>query len=279
MSAEEMKEAIQNELGANQDEQNNEEQDQGVKETDPEHTEPTQDESTATSRGWVPKDQYKGSPDDWRSAKQFNEFGDLISNNKQMREQMRDQSARVEERIINLNIMHKGQLEAQMEQLNSQFNEAVDDRDTDRASSIRDQQVSVNKMLDQVETQPAITPSTISDFDSDILLQWNADNPWISANTDKARMAHHSYKTAMDQGKTISEAIDAANRSASLSDKPGPNQNRAAPSTVASGSNSGRKSGERSLSIADMTHQEMGMRGMFPTETAFLKAVQDSRKG
>lgn len=278
MSAEEMKEAIQTELGDTSVETeapDDIEQSEGDAQSEDDSPQFTEAEQSAYAKGWRPKDDFEGNPDDWRSAKQFNEIGGLIGRVKQQSEQMRTMQKGFDERLTNVNTMHKAQLETQMTQLNSQFKDAVEDGDTAKAGEIRDQQVSINRQID-VASAPA--PQAANN-DNQHKLEWELANPWINTNSDKANVAKGTYSSAIALGKSIPEAIAMAEQSVVPYDKPASNPNRAAPASVSSGQQTSRKGKERSLSMADVSHEEGQMRGMFKDDKSFLKAVQDSRVG
>ena len=274
MSTEEMKEAIQEELSNEESTLGEEQESQNVDGDEGEH-QLSDTEQRASQQGWVAKEDYSGNPDDWRGAKDFLEFGSLVKRVKQQNEQMKTMQSSFDDRLSNVNALHKGQLQSQMAQLNTQFAEAVDDRDTDKAESIKDQQASVNNQLRYLDREQQRTPEN---NDNAVKAQWELDNSWVNTNTDKALEAKGVYASALNVGKSIPEALEMVDNAVAKYNRSG-NSNRAAPASVSSGRSSSRNQGGRSLSINDVSHQEMQMRGMFKDEKSFLKAVQDSRVG
>lgn len=271
-------EAIKEELAKDQELGDSEAENAEDQQTEGEQEEEIQftaDEQRAHGRGWRPKDEYNGDPDEWRTAKQFNEHGELIGRVRQQNDQMQHMSKNFDERITGLNIMHKGQLENQMKQLNTQFNDAVEAGETDKAADIRDQQVSVSSQIDRASTVPAAQPNN----DKAVQAQWELDNAWIHSNTDKANVAKGTFTSALNMGKSISEALEMVESAVIPYSQAPSNRNRANPSSVTSGNSSSRDKKGRSLSMADVSHTENQMRGMFKDDKSFLKAVQDSRVG
>ena len=45
------------------------------------------EEERARSGGWVPKTEWKGDPNEWRSAKEFNERGEIFATMRDLRKQ------------------------------------------------------------------------------------------------------------------------------------------------------------------------------------------------
>lgn len=61
--------------------------------TTPEPTQqaaPDPEELLARDSGWVPKEEWKGKPEDWRSAKEFNERGELFTRIKSQSKELND---------------------------------------------------------------------------------------------------------------------------------------------------------------------------------------------
>lgn len=51
----------------------------GVEPQEPQYQEPSVEEQLASEQGWVPKEEWKGNPDEWRPAKEFNDRGELFT--------------------------------------------------------------------------------------------------------------------------------------------------------------------------------------------------------
>ena len=64
-------------------------------------------EVAAREKGWRPKDEWEGDPDDWRPAKQFLEWGEMRSTIKNQNTQIKGMKKSYTQDIANLNAVHK----------------------------------------------------------------------------------------------------------------------------------------------------------------------------
>jgi hypothetical protein len=276
----ELKDAVNEELG--NEEENNEELNN--EELGTEEDEYSEDELLAMDKGWRPKDEYQGDPDDWRTAKSFNEFGE-------MKRQIKDSNARMDgmkkshnEEISNLNLLHRRQLSDKEEDLKKQLFDAVEIGDTDLAGKIMDEQKSVTAQqasLNESVTQPE------SQQDAAVKqLEWENDNDWVFEDTPKARKAQAAFALARTRGMQMSDTLSfVEERVANIpnADERIPvNKNRLRPgNTLGSGQRGGGK-GKHKLTINDCSSDEMKYRDLYPEGDAgdkqFLKTIQNNRK-
>jgi hypothetical protein len=108
---------------------------------------PSEAESIALEQGWVPKDQWKGDPDDWRPAKEFNDRGELFTRIKSQSKELSE----LRQAMTFLTEQQKKQFDAGYQQavasLKSARNAALEEGDmikaqriTDRLDEVKDQQ-------------------------------------------------------------------------------------------------------------------------------------------
>ena len=71
-------------------------------------------ERQARDQGWLPKNEFKGNPDDHKSAKHYVEWGDMKGIIKTIKNQMSHQKKSYEDQIVNQNILHKADTERQL---------------------------------------------------------------------------------------------------------------------------------------------------------------------
>lgn len=106
-------------------------------------------ESFARERGWSPKEEWRGKPEDWREPKDFISFGmergrDANRELREMRSTV-DRIGRVSETLMKRNI------EDTRRELEAQFAGAVENKDHEGARAVREE----ISRLDQVASDPA----------------------------------------------------------------------------------------------------------------------------
>jgi hypothetical protein len=274
-----LKDAVNEELGSEEEneELNNEE-------LGTEEEEYSDDELIAMEKGWRPKEEFQGDPDDWRTAKQFNEFGE-------MKRMIKDSNARMDgmkkshnEEISNLNLLHRRQLSDKEEDLKKQLHNAVEMGDTEQAEKIMDeqkvvtaQQAALNETVEQPESPQEAAVKQ---------LEWENDNDWVFEDTPKARKAQAAFALARTRGMKMEETLSfVEERVAGIpnADERIPvNKNRLRPgNTTGSGQRGGGK-GKQKLTINDCSSDERKYRERFPQgeagDKAFSKTIENTRK-
>lgn len=233
-------------------------------------------EAKAREMGWKPKEEYEGDADDWRPAKQFLQWGDVISEQRNLKKQIQGMKKSYNEEIKGLNLLHKVQLETREKEIKGKLAKAVSDGDNDAASDLMKQhgdlQVQKNEM----------NASTPAKMDADLIKsKWEIANPWIFDTTDpKAKLAITAYNMALRQGMEIEEALEFVDNTVTEkfpNKRTNANPNRFSdPETLPS--KSGGKSSQK-LSMSQVTSDEKKLRSFFPSDEKFLEAVTNSRKG
>ncbi len=117
----------------------------------------------ASEMGWVPKDQYRGDPERWKPADQFIKAGRDIQQStarelRSMREQM-ERLGGVTTQIVQDKVAERDAY------WRSQFNQAVEEGDTDRA----------NKLIDQRPSAPVV-----QDGPPPETREWIAKHEWFT---------------------------------------------------------------------------------------------------
>ncbi len=240
-------------------------------------------ERQARDQGWLPRNEFKGNPDDHKSAKHYVEWGDMKGSIKTIKNQMTHQKKSYEDQIVNQNILHKADTERQLAEVKAQLVTAIDDGDTTAATALAEKQSELNiqkNKLENVQTDAGANDVEI------MRLEWEAENQWFfDQNDPRVAAAHSAYNLAIRKGGTPEEAFAAVDdRVSKMSGKPKINQNRLNPSDTATstgGGNRGTKA--RKITMNDVTPKEMHMRAAFPDgesgDKVFLKAIENSRKG
>lgn len=236
-------------------------------------------EQKAWDSGWRPQDQFEGNPDNWRTAGEYNLFGEMQRENESLRSDQRRQSADFEQRFSNLNKMHQAQQENAIADLKKQQREAVEEQDIER----------FDELQKQIENQEPITQSEAPVAKNQSIVDWETKNPWVNdPASEKGQDAIALYNAAASkQGATIESSLAHVDKRMALlyPDEPLNNPRRSMPTMGEQSRTPNRSSRSKSkdLSMSDLTNDEKRDyenfgREMFKDEDSFLKAVADGRK-
>jgi hypothetical protein len=147
----------------------------------------SEDEERAMESGWVPKDQWKGDPEAWRPAKEFNERGELFNRIKQ---QSKDISELRNAMSFLTNQQRKQYFQGfndAIAQLKQRRDAALEEGDLVSAQRINDKIDEHKEVLreqkQQVNTVP-VAPQPTQTFFS-----WAEKNPWY---TKDRKMTHYA---------------------------------------------------------------------------------------
>jgi hypothetical protein len=159
-------------------------------------SEPTQAdpfESFARERGWSPKEEWRGKPEDWREPKDFISYGMERGRdaNREVRELKStvDRIGRVSEQIMRRTV------EDTRRELEAQFAGAVENKDHDGARAAREGLA----RLDQPEPQD-VPPAGVQDF-----MQRNGD--WFNKNRAATALAQSITAQLAAQGVSPDEQL------------------------------------------------------------------------
>ncbi len=232
------------------------------------------DEDKARKGGWTNKDEWSDAghnPDDWKSAKNFNEFGDLLQNYKGMRKEFDDSKSQFDERLTNQRTMLDAVNKQKIADLQAQRQVHVENADIDAFNSTQKQ---IDNLAEEKEPAPQVANPA-----EDTVNKWNADNPWIHDGSPKAAYGISEFNR-LKAVMPISDAIKAMESSVRNA-FPEVNERRqmANKSEVPRRSNTAKP---KTLSMKDVTSEEKKFQHMFMVgdkldEKAFLQAVKDTR--
>ncbi len=136
----------------------------------------TEDEQLAMESGWVPKDQWKGDPDAWRSAKDFNERGELFERIKQQSRDIQN----LKQAMTFLTDQHKKQYIAgyneAINSLKAKRDQALEEGDLVAAQRLNDKIDDVRDNLKQAKETPVQANTTIQPTPE--FIAWKNKNSW-----------------------------------------------------------------------------------------------------
>jgi hypothetical protein len=225
----------------------------------------------AISNGWRPKDEWQGDPDDWVSARKFNQTGELMGSIRDLKSRLDKSERSFQSRLDNVNKLHETQQAQLLADLERKRNDAVEMADVDAVNNIQGQ-------IDNLRQAPQVQET--QQDDSALLDDWNAKNPYIfDQSNPKAAFAQARFNVH-SQNMPLSDAIKAMEQDIN-SAFPEINERRNQAPAVESGMSRPGQRKERKLTWGDLTPEEVKYynvaRGAW-TKDEYLQAVQDSRK-
>jgi|TARA_R110000751_G_scaffold23179_1_gene64471 hypothetical protein len=219
----------------------------------------------ASSGGWKPLDDWiedGKDPEEWVDATTFNVRGEFIG-------KLKAKDKDIDERLANVNKIHAAQLDAERNRLMNQRDAAVLEGGRDNLETVKNLDYQMNQ-LNQSPIPVAKDPA-ISD--------WESNNSWIDTPGPKSVYANSLFSQSMARGESIQQALQIIDSEIA---RQYPTQTLEKQSMTEGGSKPGGKPRSKSLSMGDVTAEEMKWRDAMPDawtdDAKFLKAVQDSRK-
>jgi hypothetical protein len=233
-------------------------------------------EQKAWDDGWRPEDQFDGKAENWKTAGEYNLYGEMQTQVRDAKAETRRANSEMDSRIANLNKLHAAQQEATINDLRSQQRQAVEEADTAKFDQLQTQ-------IENTVVEAPVTPQ----IDQSIA-EWNAKNQWIDDGSDKAQQAQAFFNIgAAKPGATTQSALTYVDDQIS---KLYPEQQQqtnprreSATMTEQSRQPRQRQRAGKELSMNDLTAQEsreyeLFGKSMFKDEKQFLKSVADARK-
>lgn len=235
----------------------------------------SEDEQKASGNGWTDREAWEstgGDPDNWVSAKKFNERGEMIGKIRSLEKRMDGQQKDFGARLDSQKKLHEAQLKVTISDLESKRDDAIDLADRDKANAIQGQ-------IDDVRLQTVVEPA--EEDGNNVVDDWNADNPWVFENTPKAAYAQSRFNTYSQQGQAGGQAI-AAMEADVAREFPKTNARRDNAPAVEGGRSKPGSRPPAKLAWSQLTADELKWYGVMPgawkNKDDYLKAVADERK-
>lgn len=160
----------------------------GAVEETPQKAEYTDLEKRAMSRGWKPKDQWEGDPEDWRSAREHVERGEMIGKIMSQDRELGD----LKKAVQFMTEQHRKEFvkgyQKAVEELKAQRDAALEDGNLRVVQQLNDKIGEVKEQFQEVrrsaEVRPPQEPVVSDDF-----RRWNADNNWYGQDKVLTRYA------------------------------------------------------------------------------------------
>ena len=146
----------------------------------------SEQEQKAMDDGWVPKDQWKGNPDDWRPAKEFNDRGELFTRIKSQSKELQE----IKEAMSFLTKQNKDRYLAGVNDTLAQLKEArrsaLEDGNIVAAEEIRDKMDEVKEQA-RAATATQVVPKPVGPTAT--FEKWHEKNEWYMKDDDLTAVA------------------------------------------------------------------------------------------
>jgi len=134
------------------------------------------EESVARSKGWVPKEEYKGNKEEWIDAKEFVARGPLYDAIHQANRKIKKLTETVESFKEHYSKVENTAKQKAIEQLRAELKAASEDRDIERALEVKDK---ITELTQEVKTEAKESDNVVApEFET-----WVEKNQWYE--TDK----------------------------------------------------------------------------------------------
>jgi hypothetical protein len=173
----------------------------------------------ARSQGWVPKDEYRGDPEKWRSADEFVKRGEEIvpilkERTATLAAKLKQQEVEYADRFARLEKMSEVALERQRQQLESAYSsakrQAVEIGDVARFDQLEaDERKAMHYHEQQLREAAPQRQGGYSPEAAGVVAKWEAANPWFRSDDEMGGVATlYSQKLAKERpGITIEENL------------------------------------------------------------------------
>jgi hypothetical protein len=199
----------------------------------PEQTPPQESDAELRARanGWVPQEEFRGNPEQWKSAEDFNAAADnnpgmlrerneaLASKIDALEKQFQTQNQGYQDTIDRIQHASRVALENQRRQIYQDFEnakyQAVEDGDTERYQQLnRDQGEAIQQFDKQVQpereqqAQPQAGQQQLSPQDKQAVDSWMNENRWMSdPELQGVAEAHHMRLNREKPGLSLQENL------------------------------------------------------------------------
>jgi len=239
-----------------------------------EHEESNESNEKPVSKGYMDKDAWVAAgkdPDEWVSPEVFKERGIRIEETSKLRKQLSQIQQEADNRIANLNKLHRIQLESERNKLLVDRDNAIETADKAEVRRL-DQALEKNQELQKDLQDAPAKPAEV--------VEWESENQWIFDPEDpRTAPAIAAFTEAQQAGKTMASCILAADRAAAKINVSAPVVKRTPTSTADAPKARQVSGGKIQLTMRDLTAEERQFRSFYSTEKEFLQAVADDRAG
>lgn len=160
-------------------------------------TEPSHIEQRAMEQGWVPQDQWEGSQDEWRPAKEFVDRGELLSKISEQKRELRSMKSAFEEFGKHHARTRQIEYERALASLKAEKKEALIEGDVDAIIAI-DEKIAETK--EEQRQAPKQTPVVDTEPDQ-AFVTWTQRNGWYRTDKAMTLFADEAAREAVANGE------------------------------------------------------------------------------
>lgn len=150
-------------------------------------------EAFAREQGWAPKEEWRGNPDDWRDPRDFLKYG--MQRGKEAGREMRELRSTVDRIGKTSEALMRRQLDEQRQALESQFADAVENKDHEGARAAREELT----RLEATSAQPS--------HDGDVQDFMSRNAGWFGQNRAATALARQITAEAAAKGVSPAEQL------------------------------------------------------------------------
>lgn len=166
------------------------------------------EEERARSGGWVPKSEWKGDPNEWRSAKEFNERGEIFATMRDLRKDNKDVRQALQFLTKQQQMQYDKGYQQAIEELKAQKRAALTDGELVIADDIGERLEQVKK--EQEAFRAATRPSTQPTEPTDTFKEWHSRNRWyFGAGEDNKDLTLFANAMGIDYRQSHPEGNEA----------------------------------------------------------------------
>lgn len=166
----------------------------------------TPDEERALEAGWVPKEEFNGDPDNWKTAREYNMFGDHMKKVAELNKKISEVERKTEDRYKKILESQKIEHQQKIERLEAERERRLEDLDVDGVKEIDKKIKAQQKSMLQDEAKE--TPPASNQVDPAID-RWNKANPWANnPNSPEVKKANEIFAERVNvYGEDIETAL------------------------------------------------------------------------
>ena len=160
------------------------------------------DEQRAMEFGWKPKDEWDGDPEDWVSAKQFNQRGELFSRISKLQHSLKNTEETTKKLIEHNKKLYDAGYRKALSDLKSEKKEAIENGDTSRIFQIDEQ-------IDELKEQHV---EAVREFEKEVKTatpdinpafeQWVSNNNWYQSDKRLRAYADGVAQEIVDEARS-----------------------------------------------------------------------------
>lgn len=166
------------------------------------------EEQRAMQHGWTPKDQWEGPEEDWISAKQFNERGDLFGRIAKDKKELTELRGVVSELVQTNRKNYDEGFKAGLAQLRAERKAAIEEGDAQKAFDIEDKIDELKEEHAQKRQQFEEKIAQQKQPENPVFDAWHANNQWYLQDGTATTYANEIMQETMQQARLTGTQVE-----------------------------------------------------------------------